>query len=519
MNIRVKNFIAIGLVMLNPMILASQGADNDISKSKPDDSAVTKGTADLSNPLNERDTYGAMLELGTLLAMGKVAYLAGGDTIKRDFDYDIQGNEFEYFSDRLLTKEYLKFDDNTMGMNWGHAYAGMVYYQAFRNHNFNFYESILGTFAASTTWEVLFEYKELVSINDQIVTTFGGAVLGESLFQLSEMLANKPGRVPRFFSGLFNPAKTVREWFGGEQPARFKRSKVDDIFNVYTGIISSSNNTRDLDKTVLIFGFDASVDSMRGNYDSLSGTPTLVEMKGEFGFSEAGWDEFQMSALVVLGGYHYRTAKKDKRYGQWHKRYYLGPSMGIEYAGFGADEEDEDFYAVINLLGGSAGADWQKNQLNLSMRGSLHGDFSMVKPFASQGIENYRDFYWNSKSSLWENAYSYALGYTLHLAFDLSFHDIALGLSVRSQRWDSIDNKKIERFVQWNPNRKDLDFKDNRDRVQFKINYSVTEGLQLGLHIEKIYRKGEYFGIDDPSFYAQADDIETRTWLQVNYQY
>jgi hypothetical protein len=475
--------------------------------------------SETEDDLNVADWSGAMAEVGTILVLGKAAYLAGGDTIARDFDYDIQGNELEYFHDRLFTKEYLKFDDNTKGMNWGHAYAGMIYYQAFRNYNFNVYESTLATFVTSTAWEAFFEYKEVVSINDQIVTTFGGAVLGESFFQFSEMLATKPGWVPAAFSGLFNPAKTIRAWFGYEQALRLKRDKVDDFFSVYAATILSQNNTRELDRSILALGFNASVNSMRGKYDSLSGTPTLVEMNAEFGLSELGLEEFQLKSLMVMGGYHYETAKKNRSRDSWYKNYYLGPSLGIEYSSFGADSDTEDFYVAVNLIGFTLGGEWRKNDVHFSAQGSIHGDFAMVKPFAAQSIDNYRDFYWNTKSSLWENAYAYALGHTANIQLAASYHNLTLNLSMRSQRWDSIDNKKIERYADWNPNRKDLDFKDARDRLKFQIDYAYNSRLTLGLNMEKIYRSGEFFGIDFPDFYTKAKDIETRTSLQVAYSY
>ncbi len=36
----------------------------------------------------------------------------------------------------------------------------------------------------------------------------------------------------------------------------------------------------------------------------------------------------------------------------------------------------------------------------------------MIKPVASQGMENYRNFFWRSKSALWKNSYVYDLSST-----------------------------------------------------------------------------------------------------------
>jgi hypothetical protein len=467
----------------------------------------------------EKDWGGAMAEVGTILLLGTASYYAGGSSMERDFDYDIEGNVVGYFHDRLFDKEYWKFDDNSMGMNWGHAYAGMIYHQAFRNHNFNYYESTLATFLTSTAWEAVVEYKEVVSINDQIVTTWGGAVLGESFFQLSEMLATKQGWVPYTFETLFNPAEAIGSWFGTPKKSRFNRQKVNDIFSVYISTMDSSNDIRDLDKSILTFGLNASVDSRQGQYDNLSGTPTLVEMNAEVGISELGLEDFQLSSTLLLGGYYRHVPVTNMTREKWQKTFFIGPSVGIEYASFGAEEDDEDFYAVVNVLGIAMGGDWQRNDLRMQLSASIYADFSMVKPFASQGVENYRDFFWNSKSALWENGYAYALGHTANFTFEASYRHLSFGLSLRSQRWDSIDNKKIERDTDWNPNVKDLDFKDTRDRYQSYINYEISPIFTLGLHHEQIHRSGEFIGIDDPTFYAQAEDVESRSWIQLNYRY
>ncbi|GBL04703.1 DUF3943 domain-containing protein [Glaciecola sp. KUL10] len=483
----------------------------------------------------------AMYELGSILFLGKAAYLAGGDTITRDFDYELEGNELEYFHDRLFTKEYLKLDDNTKGMNWGHAYAGMIYHQAFRNHNFSFYESTLATIATSTAWEVLFEYKEVVSINDQVFTPYGGIVLGESFFQISELLETKEGWIPSAFGILFNPAKSIRSWMGYQQAPRFSRSNTVDVFDVYAGYTNSHHANRARNSQILTLGITTSVDSRKGNYDSFKYTPTLVEVVSEFGFSSEGFEDFRLHSQVLLGGYYYQSSDFDNprfskpsktekasaaniRHSAWEKQVFLGPSMGIEYNSMGADRDTQDFYATANLIGLDGGLALRKinvdhKAIELRFRANAFVDFAMVKPFADNAIENVRDFYWNTKSSLWENAYAYALGHTAFASFELNYQQWALGLHAKMHRWDSIDNKKIERFRDWNPNVKDLDLKDKRDILKLMISYAPSSAWKISINFEKIHRSGKMIGIDQPDFFAQASDTETRTSVIASYRY
>ncbi len=465
----------------------------------------------------EKDWSAAMSELGTILALGRVAYLSGGETIERDFDYELRGNEFEYFGKRLITDEYWKLDDNTKGMNWGHAYAGMIYHQAFRNHHFSFYESVLATFVTSTVWEVFFEYKEVVSINDQFFTTWGGAVLGESFFQIGDMLYTKDGWIPATFAALFNPANAIRRLWSNPKVPVTSRNNVYDKFDVYTGLAFSKHDQRDLDKGILLFGLDAKIDRLNYQSNSHTNTPQLVEVEALAGLSKGGLEDFQLLSKVLLWGKFGQRFATD--IDEFSRKYYIGPSIGIEYVSFGADRLTEDFFSSVHLIGVDGAIKWTKSDLSVLLRSSLYADFSMVKPFATQGVPNYRDFFWNTKSSLWENAYAYALGYTFDFHIEANYLDYTAGIKLRSQYWDSIDNKEYERFSEWNPNTRDLDFKDHRDRITAYVKYRITTSLQIDFNVQTIRRFGEFFGIDRPDFYAKAEDTETRAQIFLQYSY
>ncbi len=65
-----------------------------------------------------------------------------------------------------------------------HIYSGIIYYQTARSNNYGPWGSFVWTFAASTFWEYIGEYREQVSTNDQIFTPMGGVIFGEGLRQL-----------------------------------------------------------------------------------------------------------------------------------------------------------------------------------------------------------------------------------------------------------------------------------------------------------------------------------------------
>lgn len=110
----------------------------------------------------------------------------------------------------VVNKDYADINLSTMGRNlklsawewdrdpfqtnqFGHPYHGSLYFNSFRVNGYNFWESIPGTVGGTLVWELLAE-TERPSVNDAVNTTFGGIVLGEMTYRLSNMIVNNRGR-------------------------------------------------------------------------------------------------------------------------------------------------------------------------------------------------------------------------------------------------------------------------------------------------------------------------------------
>lgn len=84
------------------------------------------------------------------------------------------------------------WDANHYAINFfGHPYQGTFYYNAGRSAGFGFYPSFVFTTLGSFTWEMYMEREE-PSTNDLLVTSLGGATLGEVLYRLSARLVDHP---------------------------------------------------------------------------------------------------------------------------------------------------------------------------------------------------------------------------------------------------------------------------------------------------------------------------------------
>ena len=121
------------------------------------------------------------LELLGVLAIGTSYYWIVSDPNKQDWDYiDIK--------DRSLHVE-VKFDNNMFRTNFLlHPMAGMVSYWIARSNGLNVYAAFASSALSSASFEFLLEWLEKPSINDLIVTPFGGMAAGEFLFHLGDYL-------------------------------------------------------------------------------------------------------------------------------------------------------------------------------------------------------------------------------------------------------------------------------------------------------------------------------------------
>lgn len=155
----------------------------------------------------------AWIELGVFLTYSTTSYWTRAD-FPEDWQFRLKvHDQFE----RVFLLKGWRFDSNNFKLNWTHALAGGVYYQFARSNNLTWLESWLMTVAASTYWEALVEWKEVISLNDQIMTGLGGFSTGEPWYQIGHYLAHRPGLLAQALSFL-NPAVKFNHWLDRKKP-------------------------------------------------------------------------------------------------------------------------------------------------------------------------------------------------------------------------------------------------------------------------------------------------------------
>lgn len=109
-----------------------------------------------------------------------------------------------------------KFSTNLIA----HPYHGSLYFNAARSNGLNFWQSIPYSVGGSLMWEFLME-AEPPSINDMLATSFGGFVLGETTFRISDIFLDDRTsgreRVWReIIAGIVSPVRGINRLISGD---------------------------------------------------------------------------------------------------------------------------------------------------------------------------------------------------------------------------------------------------------------------------------------------------------------
>jgi len=111
------------------------------------------------------------------------------------YDNNIAHQEYTHISWKTVGHNFepgsWQFDNDPFGTNqFGHPYGGNLFFNSFRSNGYSFWQSVPASAAGSYLWESIAE-NQPPAPNDFINTAFGGAVLGEMTYRLSNKIISK----------------------------------------------------------------------------------------------------------------------------------------------------------------------------------------------------------------------------------------------------------------------------------------------------------------------------------------
>lgn len=114
-----------------------------------------------------------------------------------------------------------QFDNDPFTTNqFGHPYHGSIFYSTFRANGYTFWQAVPATFAGSYLWETFAE-NQAPAPNDFINTSFGGVILGEMTYRLSNKIVNNQAtgvhrQVSEVIALLVNPTNGLNRILDGK---------------------------------------------------------------------------------------------------------------------------------------------------------------------------------------------------------------------------------------------------------------------------------------------------------------
>lgn len=257
----------------------------------------------------------ALLEEGVLWTISTLYYWSEYNQFTIDWQFT-----WKTFGRKFFTAESPRFDSNSFWSNWTHGPQGALYYTMARANGLSSLSSTLFSFGTSFLWESLSEWREVISINDQIFSTFGGPAAGEPFYQVSSYFGHRRGFWNGAASFLFDPILAFNNWLDHRHGPSWDSAPAADWhrFCLYAGPrfehVSPVGTTAVARSGSLPgqfnVGLDMETDSVpragdepggRGSRRSLSDTLSS-RLAVDLSYGSSGLEEIQMRSSAVLFG-------------------------------------------------------------------------------------------------------------------------------------------------------------------------------------------------------------------------
>jgi Domain of unknown function (DUF3943) len=470
-------------------------------------------------------TGAAFLQLGTLLALDAGWYEWQIELNKQDFDF---ARTFAGQWRRLATPAGHRFDDNERYLNVGHAFFGAIYYQTARANGGSMAASYLFNIGASTLWEAGVEHREVISVNDQLVTGLAGAPIGEALYRVGDVFARgKPTFRNRLLMGLVSPMR-LPAWLMGEGPQAsglYDRHGLDASvvhrFDLALGGTAGVANgsapaadgawvgTARMDLEVIALPLLPPPDAGEERDD---GQHTTSHLRGgeisRFVVDYAGTGRdlraFDLAARTTLFG-SFDGRRATRRDGGAARTRVLGAASAFELA-YDTAGGLTDFVTLAHLIGPTGEVAWSRDQLALRAELSAYGDFAMIRPMAigtgvAPGLID------GAKSTLQRFAYYYGWGGTVALRLEMATGAFRSGIAAEWNHVDSIEGLDRHQEAYVSPTSvlhpaitDDSNLTDDRLKARAFLEAPVPfidiDGLRLGIAGDLTHRRGTWAAHD-----------------------
>ncbi|MEW6188298.1 MAG: DUF3943 domain-containing protein [Thermodesulfobacteriota bacterium] len=435
----------------------------------------------------------AATELVLALGVTAAIYYSPEGRKRNENDWQYPFNR-ETLKKKLFSLDTVRFDNNAADINLGHAAAGTGYYLLARGNGLNALESFIGTFAASSLWETLGEIREVYSINDQMVTTMGGVVFGEVLYQIGEYLRYGPVRSPwrNFLAAVFDPGTALNNWLNDFSPRRSGTKALPyhqgkkARFDIYAG----GEQIKEVleSKGVVTFGLETEIQKnaffdqpgqSRGLYKDT--VLTLVQVQ-YWGGKKKNPDDLMLRTKAVFGAYHLKDIRDEAGVEKNGYSLMIGPSSALDFKVINRPQGG-GWISNFELLGPSLEAVFYKGGWKFRVGADLFGDFAMIQ---SQALRQFRRKYGAEglagvQSKEGDKFYYYGVGLSESLRFSAAYGPLEVGGFLQRSDFKDLRGRDL---VEEKITRR-LTLRDTLTEMELKAAYRLRQDLTLETYVNR----------------------------------
>jgi hypothetical protein len=393
--------------------------------------------------------YGrAATELVVSLGIGTAWYWSNTNLNSLDWDYTWRWNSQR---NRHANLSGWRFDDNTLHLNSpGHPLAGGAYYALARANGFSIPASFALSMLTGTLWEILIEYKEVVSLNDLVLTGVAGVPLGEAFHQLGAFFRRSyPTASNQLLSWIFGLPVRFHHWLDGTATPRAstldERGWPGDVIHRFelglgASVIPSgeSEDRQGLELNLRGELIDMNDYDQPGKDVTWHRGPLFTGMGLGATITPRGVEDFVLDAKLTFAGFHARRIEENVDTGALEGfNLFFGSTIAFLH-----DEYDfahfRDRLGAVHLPGLSMHLRVFGENVELRYGIDFHPDFAAVQSAAMPSFDqpgSRRD----TRSILDDHGYYFAWGFTRNYRLELAYKSLNLRTHLSRQNYRSID--------------------------------------------------------------------------------
>ncbi len=365
--------------------------------------------------------------------------------------------QFPDLGSKLTSREAFRFDDNLLRTNYVyHPFAGTIHYVTTRANGFGVLPSFAAAAGSSAIYELLLEWKELVSLNDLVVTPFGGTAMGEFFYQLGNYINSEPvdaeshsgvGEVlhegveatlglPRDLHDAIDsprPPPSVPKDNLGLSSAYFHRFRA---LAALESIDTPSGPAGPLLGWDLDFALAAMPGFLRvGKFKRSFSNGNFTSFQGRLLFARGAHDSELLFDSHLFGRYEQDVrAAADGKSGYANE---VALAVGLDYFTTAARHRG-DAYGIVHLLKPTERLWLELGPAQLHFATEAAIDFAAVHSIA---YETYAQVYGEegTKSSLQRHGYAHAWGFSGGALATLAYGGLELGARARFGHYESLE--------------------------------------------------------------------------------